>query len=298
MFAMKMYLTIFALFVLASSQAKLAMLEEPCEEHHTNGNFHLRKLLEPCASGFTPAPPPPPTPSPAVLAATRQKAAAVAKAVEMYDKTDGVVLVPGPRGTLGHKKRCPVASQELVNELADDESDKLWGKTKKLIDAAVKLLLDENSTEGIQIVRDIEAECLALGSDVAKIQFINSLGGDKIDDFFKSTCDISDHLDGIVEDQASNLVKKLVFDTHAGEYLAMVLSGASSRDFCGLVCRKNKSGVALKTCIYGCAETLEPNCWSQCDLYTCKRGCKNAFWHRRKKRHSCYARCESKCSYN
>lgn len=255
-----------------------------------------------------------PTPTPAQReaaakrsAASRQKAAADAAAHKLASAGDGVLLRPGPRGKRGHSRRCDVADDAKVLELLTDQSNILWRKSKPLFEIAAKLLVDDADFESLQSINDIEAECRELGSDFARIEWVNRLGGDKIENIFKQTCDLSGHLDGVAENAILDAIE-FIFDTPAGEYLSLVFnkvitgSWPNTVDFCALVCRKNKSGDALKECLIGCPETHPSvtGCWSQCSNYTCRRACKNAFnkLFRNKDRKRCYSKCDSKCSYD
>lgn len=234
-------------------------------------------------------------------AIARQRVAAKTAAAKFVKVSDGVMISPGERGNLGHSKRCNVASDSKVLELVKDQSDALWAKAKPLLQAAVRKLINPSDFEGIKIINKVEAQCRAIGNEIARVDWINNVGGGKIQDVFKKNCELGGHLEGVAEDGLVD-AGKLVFDSPAGEYLSLLFNKVfrgkwpNSIQYCSLVCRKNKSGIDLKRCVYGCAETLQPNCWSQCDVYTCRRGCKNAFWHRRRKRNRCYDRCESKCT--
>lgn len=83
------------------------------------------------------------------------------------------------------------------------------------------------------------------------------------------------------------------------QQLAGLLRGGVQKE----VLSKNHSGVRLNTCAIGCAEAFQQNCWSQCDVYTCERGCLNSFpkiwgWDWNKRRRSrCYDRCKSKRTF-
>lgn len=231
----------------------------------------------------------------------RQQARAAALRNRILLKTGGVMLSPGDRGTLGHKKRCSVASDARVNELLRDHSDRLWKSLSPLAKAALASAIGPSAFSSIGLVRKIEAQCKRISSRIQRINFIDRLGGKTIDKVFKKSCALQNHLEGVAEDGLLDVIK-LLFDTPAGEYVSLLfnkiikLKWPSTVDYCSLVCRKNRRGIHLKRCVIGCAETLLPNCWSQCDLYTCKRGCKNGFWHRRRARRRCYRRCDSKCT--
>lgn len=211
-------------------------------------------------------------------------------------------MVPGQRGTLGHSKRCPIADDERINELMLDQSDILWEATKELVQAAIGMIFNSDSEEDKARVHEVEQECLQKDNS-ERVTFVDSKGGQAIDKYFKERCELLDHLEGVAEDNAPGLVKRVIYDSHAGEWLSTALNGGNTQDFCSMVCRKNESGVALKTCLHGCAETFAPNCWSQCRVWTCERGCLNAFpncWPFKcnvDRRNHCYDRCKSKCSY-
>lgn len=237
-------------------------------------------------------------------ARARQRAKRVALANKQRNEDSGIVLVPGPRGHLGHAKRCRLANDDRMTELLEDASDKAWGDDKKFWSLAAKLIFSEDDFESKDWLNNVEEKCRDLAGDIARINWINSIGGENLEDALKKNCELEGHAESVAE-KGFVAAMKLAYNTHVGEYLSVALSSDNnSQDFCAMVCRKNHSGVRLNACAIGCAETFQDNCWSQCDVYTCERGCLNAFpkipfwdWNKNR-RGNCYNRCKSKCTFH
>lgn len=92
-------------------------------------------------------------------AAARQHNRAVQLRKMAVQKLDGIVSYPGPRGKLGHGQRCPIASDAKINELLEDQSNKLWEKAKELVQLAARELNEEVSSGDLQVVRNLEDQC-------------------------------------------------------------------------------------------------------------------------------------------